>query len=149
MIYYFISLYSNRIYNLFTVERQYKYQIQNVSNQFWYFHSHRHFFIINRSIHQNKFHSYYIWFICRSRIKSWFNISTISSFRRYICCLVINLWLTSKRKSSKSSFWSLLAHFQSSKDNLIELTFNLSTILSVKLSIGCFISNLCLYSKGK
>ena len=81
--------------------------------------------------------------------KPLFNINTITSFIRYISCLLINLSSPSKSKQLKSEFRGLLLYILLSNNNLIVLTFNLSVILLVKLSIGSFVKNLCLSSIGK
>ena len=68
---------------------------------------------------------------------------------QYNLRLAINLILPPKEKSSKSAFRRLLPYFLLFNNNLIELTFNIFTLLLVKRPVGCFMNNLCLYYIGK
>ena len=145
--YHSIGLRSNIIYYLFNVKWSYEDLIRNISNAFLSFCDKMHCFDCQSINIRLKFYSSYIRFIYTSTIKPLFNISTISSFKWYIRHTVINLWSQSKGKSSKSSFWWLLTYIQLLNDNLIELIFNLSAILSVKPSIGIFVNNIFSYSK--
>ena len=88
-------------------------------------------------------------FVYTSTLELFFNINKISSCILNICHLAIDLSSPLNGKSPKSAFRGLLSYIMLWNDRPIELTFNLSTILSVKQSIGCFVNKLCSYSISK
>ena len=63
--------------------------------------------------------------------------------------LVIILSSPSKGKSLKLEFRLFLSYPLLSNGCLIKLIFNLSTLLSVKWSIVCYVKKICLYPIGK